>query len=289
MRKNLTTILPIAISLLLILLPPALTGRLRMFAAAPLRPVGEGRRMLAANVGRLSGRPSSEREAALVEENEHLRGEIAGLKGRLSDTQNALAAYRAFRANRRRYGLPEGDIVGAAIIFKGGTGPMRRTLYIDHGSLDGLSEGMPVVCGEALVGVINAVGPAMSEVVLLGDPRLKIRSYIVPATIDESARPPDDRAAGLLVGTSRGDAPLRLRYIWRQVEVHEGDIVLTTGYGRRFPRGLLLGRVKSVARQRDDLHHRIEVAPAFDFERVDMVLVLTDWPAGFPTEYEGKP
>jgi cell shape-determining protein MreC len=183
MRKNLTTILPIAISLLLILLPPALTGRLRMFAAAPLRPVGEGRRMLAANVGRLFGRPSSEREAALVEENERLRGEIAGLKGRLSDTQNALAAYRAFRANRRRYGLPEGGIVGAAIIFKGGTGPMRRTFYIDHGSLDGLSEGMPVVCGEALVGVINAVGPAMSEVVLLGDPRLKMNPTAPPMTV----------------------------------------------------------------------------------------------------------
>jgi rod shape-determining protein MreC len=80
-----------------------------------------------------------------------------------------------------------------------------------------------------------------------------------------------------------------LRYIWREVEVHEGDIVLTTGYGRRFPRGLLLGRVKSVARQRDDLHHLIEVTPAFDFERVDMVLVLTDWPAGFPTGHGEEP
>ncbi len=277
MRKNLTTILPLAISLLLILLPPAMTGRLRMFAATPLRPVGEGRRMLAATVNSLLSSPSSEREAALVEENERLRGRIDKLRGQLSDAEDALDAYRAFRENRRRYGLSEGNVVGAAIIFKGGTGPLRRTVYIDRGSADGLSEGMPVVRGEALVGVVNAVGPAMSEVVVLGDPRLKIRAYIVSAETGNTARPSDDRAAGLLVGT-------RLRFIWQQVGVREGDVVLTSGYGRRFPRGLVIGHVNSLSRQRDDLHHLIEVAPAFDFEGIDRVLVLTDRPGEVRSE-----
>lgn len=282
MRKNLTTILPLAISIMLILLPPAMTGGIRMFAAAPLRPVGEARRMLAANVNALLHPSSSEREAALAEENERLRREAAALRVQISDAREALARYGDFRENRRRCGLPETDVVGAAVIFKGGTGPVRRVIYIDRGYTDGLREGMPVVCGEALLGVINAVGPAMSEVVVLGDPRLKVRAYVISPQSGPSA-PPDDRSAGLLVGAA--GASLRLQFVWRQVNVARDDLVFTSGYDRRLPRGLLIGRVNSVGQQRDDLHHLIEVAPAFDFERVDQVLVLTAWPREIPAGY----
>jgi rod shape-determining protein MreC len=277
MRKNLNTILPLAISVLLVLLPPAITGRIRMFAATPLRPVGEARRALAANVNAIFAYPSTEREAALARENERLLQELSAVQGRLSDTRAALSGLGAFRENRRRYGSADEPFVAAAVIFKGGTGPARRLIYIDRGASDGISEGMPVVCGDSLVGVVNAVGPAMSEVIVLGDPRLKVRSFLLSPGKD-SAAPANDRAAGLLAGTASPQAPLRLQFIWRQVAVARDDLVLTSGYDGSFPRGIIAGRVANVAEQRGDLHHLIEVAPAFDFESIDQVLILTAYP-----------
>jgi cell shape-determining protein MreC len=255
MRKHLNIIVPLAVSLALIILPPALTGRLRMFAAAPLRPIGEAERLCI------------QREAA----------------------RSALASRQAYAANRAENALPEGRTVPAAVIFKGGTGTLHRSLYIDRGTLDGVREGMPVVCGGALVGVVNAAGPAMSEVTALGDPRLKVSVLLVPRNPDEATPPSGERVEGVLAGTAKEDSPLRLHYIWRKVDVARDDLVVTSGYSGRFPRGLVAGYVRGVTDKRDDLHHEIEVEPAAPFDGVDQVLVLIDWPVEVPPRDAGLP
>jgi len=258
MRKHLNTIIPLAFSLALIILPPAITGRLRMFAAAPLRPLGEAESLLI--------RRAADRAA-----------------------QACLAAYAANRAaNRTENSPPDGRTVPAAVIFKGGTGALHRTLYIDRGTLDGVREGMPVVCGGALVGVVNAAGPAMSEVIALGDPRLKVSALLVPRNPTEATPPSDERIEGILAGTAKEDSPLRLHYIWRGVSVAKGDLVATSGYDGRFPRGLVAGYVSGVTDKRDDLHHEIEIEPAAPFDGVDQVLVLTDWPVEVRLEEVSK-
>ena len=282
MRKHLNTIIPLVIALALVLVPPAITGRIRMFAAAPLRPVGEARRAIAANIAAALNPSSPQKEKSLADENAALREQVGKLQQQLDSARRQLAQYQDFSANRAENALPVGKALAATVIFKGGTGTLHRSLYINRGTLDGVREGMPVVSGGAVVGVVNAAGPAMSEVLALGDPRLKISVCLVPLKSDEANPPAGDRITGILAGTAKEDSPLRLQYIWRRVQVAKGDLVVTSGYDGRFPRGLVAGRVGSVTDKADDLHHAIDVKPAADFDSVDQVLVLTAWPQAVP-------
>ena len=289
MRKHLNTIIPLVIALALILVPPAITGRIRMFAATPLRPVGEARRAIAANIAAALNPSSPQKEKSLADENAALREQIEKLQQQLDSARRQLAQYQDFAANRAENTLPVGKAVAATVIFKGGTGTLRRALYINRGTLDGVREGMPVVSGGALVGVVNAAGPAMSEVIALGDPRLKISVYLVPLKSDEANPPAGDRIAGILAGTAKEDSPLRLQYIWRRVQVAKDDLVVTSGYDGRLPRGLVAGYVSRVTDKADDLHHAIDVRPAADFDSINQVLVLTAWPQAVPPRDAGLP
>src|SRR5262249_52980098 len=54
-----------------------------------------------------------------------------------------------------------------------------RTVQIDKGSLDGLSNNLPVLTPDGLVGRVSAVGPASSTVVLIGDRNCKVAAKVV--------------------------------------------------------------------------------------------------------------
>lgn len=194
----------------------------------------------------------------------------------------ALAQMQDYTKNRSYLGLPQGKTCAAFVIFKSNAGPLKRTMYIDRGTLDGVHEGMPVAAGGALVGIVNAAGPTMSEVILLGDPRLKIRAIVVQAKQEQANPPSGDLIAGILVGTGRAGKPMRMDYISRRVPVAEGDYAVTSGQDARFPRGLLAGRVSAVKDSSDSLHHAIDVQPPFDFDELDQVLVLIEWPKEMP-------
>jgi rod shape-determining protein MreC len=281
-RKNLNTVIVLAFAMALIILPPAITGRIRMFAATPLRPVGEARRAALSAAASLLNPASPETQKSLADENAALREQVEQLRIQLDTARSQLASYQAFAANRAQNALPEGRTVAASVVFKSGTGQMRHTLYIDRGTLDGVREGMPVVSGGALVGVVNAAGPAMSEVIALGDPRLKVSVFLVPAKAEDANPASPERLAGILVGTANDKVPLRLNYIWRKVAAAKGDYVVTSGYNGAFPRGLIAGTVSGVSERTSDFNHLIEVQPAIGFEEVDQVLVLTDWPVAVP-------
>ena len=59
-----------------------------------------------------------------------------------------------------------------------------------------------------------------------------------------------------------------------EVLVKIGDRVVTSGMGGVFPKGLVIGKVKSVVRQKFGLFQEIEVAPSVDFSHLEEVLVL---------------
>ena len=58
-------------------------------------------------------------------------------------------------------------------------------------------------------------------------------------------------------------------------DVVEGDIIITSGFGGIFPKGIMVGKVKSL---HDDGGGLLEVAvvePAVDFQRLEDVLIIT--------------
>lgn len=135
-----------------------------------------------------------------------------------------------------------------------------RTVMIDKGSEHGVVEGLPVVVAEGVVGRVVRSSPRFSRVLLINDASSAV------ATLLQS-----NRARGICRG--QGEL-LTFDFVLRQEEVRVGDRVVTSGMGGVFPKGLVIGQVKSVDRQEFGLFQTIEVTPSVDFSHLEEVLVL---------------
>ncbi len=137
-----------------------------------------------------------------------------------------------------------------------------NSILINIGEGDGVREGMPVLTPDGLVGKVYHVMPAMSVVQLLLD-----RNCRVSAIVQRS------RALGI-VEWERGHQCF-LRKIPARSDVKEGDVVVTSGMGGVFPKGLVIGSVSRVGGEKWELFRNIIVKPGVDFTNVEEVFVLT--------------
>ncbi len=155
--------------------------------------------------------------------------------------------------------VPCADVVGQE------PNPYLRYVIINAGQAEGVTVGMPVITGGAvLVGRVAETGLHTSKVQLITDP-----GSSVAAILQQS------RATGLLVG--QPDGSLRMVYIPQEDSVQVGDVVLTSGLGGTLPRGLVLGQVVEVVKQDFALFQEAVINPAVDYRRVELTLVITSF------------
>jgi rod shape-determining protein MreC len=137
-------------------------------------------------------------------------------------------------------------------------------IMIDLGANHGLEVGFPVVTDQGLVGRISQVNDTTSDVLLIGDP-----SSAVNAVLQSS------RLNGVIRGVPGGD--LIMDYIPQGEDFSVGEVVLTSGLGGRFPKGIPIGQVVEI-RQRDiDVFQQAVVRPTVDFPRLELVMVVTNF------------
>jgi rod shape-determining protein MreC len=79
------------------------------------------------------------------------------------------------------------------------------------------------------------------------------------------------RAGGVVSGRGRNIAELKFLPIG--ADVQPGDRVISSGLGRVFPKGLIIGEVKGVHRNGSQFQ-QVEVQPSIDVSRLEEVLVL---------------
>jgi rod shape-determining protein MreC len=65
-----------------------------------------------------------------------------------------------------------------------------------------------------------------------------------------------------------------LKYISKTQDVKEGDVIVSSGIGGLFPKGLMIGVVNHVDRLEAGLFLKIYVSPSIDFSKLEEVLVL---------------
>jgi rod shape-determining protein MreC len=150
----------------------------------------------------------------------------------------------------------------AARVIAGSTDSWTATVTIDKGTNAGIAVGMPVVDQYGAVGQVISCAGTTSTVRLLSD-----EGSSVSAMVQSS------RAQGMLEGSI--DGTLHLEYIRTDQTVNVGDIVVTSGLGGVFPKGLPLGTVISVERTSGALYYDIEVEPLSSTESFEEVLVIT--------------
>jgi len=218
-------------------------------------------------------------------ESERLQRENA----RLRDENRRYAALSA-EARRLRKMLDfrdsfEGELLSARVIARDTSRFFRVVrLRIDRGESD-VRQGMPVLTYDGLVGQVQRAWSDFADVRLIVDPASSV-DVVVQRT---SSR-----------GTLRGTGDLnryacRVEYLRRTEEVRVGDLVFTSGAGRRFPEGMLIGRLTAVDRRSFGLYQEVEVTPAVDISRLEEVFVYTTRPRadldedGRPVEGESRP
>ena len=173
-------------------------------------------------------------------------------------------------ANPSLRGYAGGDVIGQSVLVEGeviGEDPNPYISYviINRGDRDGLERGMAVVAGGGrLVGRVAEAHPRWAKIQLLNDPSSQVNAVVQVS-----------RATGLVTG--QPDGALILEQIPQSEQVTVGDIVVTSGQGGLMPKGLIIGRAASVDQHDIEPYQRAVLLPAVDFQRLEVVLVITDF------------
>ena len=173
-----------------------------------------------------------------------------------------------------RKSLPSPGV--AALVVASSLASGDATLLIDRGTADGVFPGMPVVGLGGVVGRILLSGPTLSKVICITDPRSG-----VGVTMEGTG------FHAVLEGATAGSCAIN--YLPPYAEVATGDLVVTSGLDRIYPRGISVGRI--VGRpEGQGLQRRFEVRPTVDLMRLSEVLVLkVPPPEREPPEAAGTP
>jgi rod shape-determining protein MreC len=205
-------------------------------------------------------------------DNARLAFENARLEERVRRLEQAEIENRRLR---RLIGLREslpGDVVSAQVVGKDVTEFFRvYRLSLDRGARDVRKE-MPVVALGGVVGIVQRVAGDTVDVKLVVDPE-----SAVDVVVERTA------ARGIVRGT--GDLTrytLRVEYAQRTDEVDVGDLLVTSGVGRRFPKGVPVGRVTRVLKREFGIYQEVEAVPTVDFSRLEEALILTSPPSDQP-------
>lgn len=190
----------------------------------------------------------------LEQENQKLTAEVATLK-EAQKTADRLQGLLNLKSTS--------NLTSTAARIIGGTGDAwTKAVTIDKGSKDGISSGMAVLSSGGVIGQVIEASATTSTVRLVTDESSGV-----------SAMLQDSRAQGMLQG--QADGSLRLSYVSADADVKEGDIIITSGIGGVFPKGLPLGTVSSVSKADNATYYTIVVRPVSTAESNEEVLVVT--------------
>lgn len=142
-----------------------------------------------------------------------------------------------------------------------------NTITINKGQKNGLKEDMAVITGSGLIGKINKVGSATSEVKLIttNDTNNKISVMI---------KTDNDTIYGILSGYDNNKNTLQVTSVNKNLEIKNNTSVYTSGMGGIFPSGILIGYVSGTIKDKYDVSKIIEVTPSANINDTKFVNVL---------------
>jgi len=196
---------------------------------------------------------------ASSKENKRLTKEINELKAELRRYKEMEAEYNRVM---NLLGIVEEQplSITAARIISRSPDQSIKAFVLDKGSANGVEKDMIVITPDGLAGKIYRVWPDYSEVLLVTD-----QSFSVSVRLQEQ------RSEGIMTGTGRG---CRLNYISNDIDVQEGQVLVTSGLDRFFPKGIPVGRIKSVTKTTPELFQDIVVTALVDISRVEEVVII---------------
>lgn len=162
-----------------------------------------------------------------------------------------------------------------ATVIGRASGNYFSVFTINKGSNDGIAPYMAVTMGGAMIGYTDDVSATKSVVRTIIDSEASIASLISSS-----------RDQGTVRGTLGidGQPMCRMYYLPEAHLPRPGDIVVTSGVGMSFPKGIPIGTVRESTRGMESNKQYIVVEPQADFEHIEYVIVLRYQPVAEAVE-----
>jgi rod shape-determining protein MreC len=167
------------------------------------------------------------------------------------------------------------SMIGAEVI---GQDPSSwfKSMTIDKGERDGVKKGMAVISPAGVIGQVLKTAPHYAIVLLITDYNSAIDSII-------------QRTRSKAIVEGKGENRCQLRYLLRTEEVAVGDIVVTSGLGGNFPKGLRVGEIQKVDKKGHGIFQYAELMPSVDMAKLEEVFVIIEpLPPTQPQGEKGK-
>lgn len=142
--------------------------------------------------------------------------------------------------------------------------PFKHQLLLNKGSNDGVFEGHPLLDANGVMGQVNHVSALTSSAILITDP-----SHATPVQVNRNG------LRSIAIGTGEPDR-LQIPHIPNNADIREGDLLVTSGLGLRFPAGYPVATVTSVVRDPREPFAQITATPLAHLDRAREVLLV--WP-----------
>ena len=197
--------------------------------------------------------------ATLISRNAELERELLSLRGEVSRYEAVLRENTRLRELLESGARLQRDRLLAELV---GTSVAPIEIVVNKGRLSGVGVGQTVIDSAGLFGQVVATSALTSRILLITDP-----THAVPVRVLRNG------VTGIAAGAGRGR--LRMKDVGVTVDIVEGDRLLTSGLGGRFPDGYPVGVVESVDRDPTEPFAEIAVRPYAALETSRQVLVIS--------------
>ena len=136
-----------------------------------------------------------------------------------------------------------------------------HSIRLNKGNSKGVKVGMAVVNPDGIIGRVVSAGKNYSDAITLLN-----RSFSISGIVQES------RAMGVVQGYRKG--LLQVKYLGRTNEIQVGNTIASSGIGNIFPKGLPIGTVMEVKKEKYGIIQEVIVQPSVNFSSLEEVMIV---------------
>lgn len=198
----------------------------------------------------------------IQKENRDLKSKVNSLEAELAMREEAKKENEGLKRELKFKNESGFDTISADITFFDPTN-IRESIVINKGAKDGVYMKMAATSEGFLIGRVVEVYSDTAKVMMVTDPLSSI-----PSIIQSSS------ASGLVKG--QVGAGLVMDQIPQEIEVKKGEMVVTSGLGGEYPKGLVLGKVESITKKNNSIFQSASLRTMLDFKSLERVQLIKE-------------
>ena len=201
----------------------------------------------------------------LKKENEELTQELKEINEKLLGYESLQAENELLKKHIKLANLYADYSIVVADIITAATSNWEYTYTLNRGSKDGIEPNMAVIAESGLVGYIESVTSNTAKVVSILDAGNAVSARVTRTRDTVISK------GSLSLAEKR---QMRITNIPIGVSLIEGDKIETSGLGGIYPKGILIGKVRSFEQKSNPVENEAIIESYVDFDKLETVAVI---------------